>query len=147
MAQYIEDINLKGFIVVEHQFFEKEKIPSMSLFRRKVTFNKESHILLDKCQAIQMMVNFESRQIIARPMSSADEDSIIWHNEKLKDPFVSDIGCPLMTTRIYKEWKLNPNYRYKTRGRLVKSEKKLMLLFDFNEADAYEGIKLVGKHG
>ena len=144
--QHIEEINLKGFIVVKHMFFEKEKTPTMAVFQRKITFSKESHLALDKCQAVQMMINFESRQIVVKPISSSEEDSIVWYKEKLKNPFIADIGCPRLTAKIYKEWKLNPKYRYKTKGRLVRYDRKLMLVFDFNESDTYDGIKLVSRH-
>ncbi len=144
--QNIEEISLKGFIVVKHQLFEREKSPTMAVFKRKVTFSKECQIALDKCQSIQMLINYDSKQIVVKPMSSSDEDSLLWYKEDLKDPFISDIGCPRLTARIYREWKLDPKYRYKTRGRLVRSERKLLLIFDFNEADCYDRMKLVARH-
>lgn len=145
-THYIEDISLKGFIVVKHQLFERERLPTMTLFSRKVSFSRECHDVLDGCESIQIMVNYEHRQIIVKPSASSDEDSLVWRNDKLKNPNVGDIGCPLLTLRLYKEWKLNPRYRYKTQGKLVKSDRKLMILFDFNSADTYEGIKLVERH-
>ena len=144
--QNIEDISLKGFIVVKHEFFKQERTPAMTVFRRKVSFGKECQLALGKCQSVQMMINFDSRQIIVRPMSSSEEDTIVWYKEDLKNPFVGDFACTPLMARVFREWGLDPRYRYKTKGRIVKSDRKLMLMFDFNEADTYDGIKLVRRH-
>lgn len=144
--QNIEDISLKGFIVVKHEFFRQERTPAMAIFRRRITFGKECHLALGKCQSVQMMVNYDSRQIIVRPISSSEEDTLVWYKEDLKNPFVGDFACPLLTSKLFREWGFDQRYRYKTKGRIVKSDRKLMLIFDFNEADIYDGIKLVKRH-
>ena len=144
--QSIEDISLKGFIVVKHQMFERTRIPTITISNRKMLFSKDCHTALDNCQSIQVLVNYEQQLIVVKPTSSSEDDSISWRNDKLMIPNINDIPCPLLTQRLYREWNLNSKYRYRSKGKLVKSDNKLMLLFDFNSADLYEGMKLVERH-
>ena len=49
----------------------------------------------------------------------------------------------MFTKSLYEAWGWNEKLRYRTVGKLVKYDRKLMLLFDFSHPEVWEGMKLV----
>ncbi|HCS35971.1 MAG TPA: hypothetical protein DIW48_04630 [Sphaerochaeta sp.] len=142
----IQNITLDGFQVVQGQLFKNERSPVMTIYTNEVAFAREAHAALNNCAAIQLLVNVGNRTIIVRPSASTDEHAIVWERQ-LKDTYVPRFHCPCLTRQLYALWNWNTNYRYKTDGRLVRCEKKVMILFDFNEAKPFDGLAAVNENG
>ncbi len=141
-GNFIEDINLKGFLVVQSELFRKEAEPVMNLFEKSISFNRECHIALNNCESVQILVNPENRTILIRPSSSSDKNALIW-KRNLKDTYIPKFTCPNLTMQLFRKWGLDFKYHYRATGRLVQSDKKLMLRFDFGAAVTYDGQKIV----
>ena len=77
-------------------------------------------------------INEAQKSFLVKPSASKDNDAIRWvkGKETLK---IARIECTAFAKQIFKMWDLNENYRYRAVGRLVQAEKKIMLLFDFEE--------------
>jgi hypothetical protein len=138
----IQNINLEGFQVVQGQLFKNERRSIMTIFQNEVAFTREAHRDLNNCTAIQILVNVDSKAIIVRPSASTDENAIVWERQ-LKDTYVPRFSCPCLTKQLYAVWNWNVKYRYKTEGRIVRCEKKVMILYEFSDAKPYDGLAAV----
>jgi hypothetical protein len=138
----IQNITLDGFQLVQGQLFKNERSPVMTVYKNEVAFSKEAHVALNNCAAIQILVNADKKMMLIIPSASTDENAIVWERQ-LKDTYVPRFRCPGLTRQLYAQWDWNTRYRYKTDGRLVRSERKVGLLFDFNEAKPFDGLVAV----
>ena len=87
----------------------------------------------------------KTKSILVRPASTSSTDAVVWRRSKA-EPKYCKLDCPQLARKIYEQWGLDKNLRYKAFGRLVQAEQKILLLFDFNEAEIYDGAKKVDKH-
>ncbi|GHU77219.1 hypothetical protein AGMMS49992_24470 [Clostridia bacterium] len=130
----IGDVNLDGFQVVRGNYFNRQIEPYMSFKETGISFNVSAYKALNCVSTVQIMVNQVNRKILVRPISSDDTDSIAW----LKNPDNPDsrpIECSAFTRPLYEMWKWKQKTRYRAYGKLVQSDKKLMLLFDFSSPE------------
>jgi hypothetical protein len=111
------------------------------MYKNEVSFTREAHRDLNNCAAIQMLIHVENKIVIIMPSTSTDENAIAW-DRQLKDTSASKFFCPCLTNRLYALWDWNTKYKYKTDGRIVYCDKKVMILFDFNDAKPYDGLAL-----
>ncbi len=135
---YLENINLDGFKMVKSEMFKAERAPSMTIFKNEISFSREAHQCLQFCESIQLLINAEEMLVMVRSAPSTDENAIKWSN-KLKESYIPRFTCPKLTQPLFSMWKWDMDYRYKVEGRLVKCEKKPVLIFDFRQARAYSG--------
>ena len=140
----MENVSMDGYTVVSAAMFANERPPAMTFFKNEISFSREAHACLNYCVAIQIFINPKERKVIIKSAPSADENSIQW-NDKLRETYIPRITCPRLTRPLFSIWKWNLNYRYRVEGSLVKSDKKPILLFDFNQAQAYQGKEMPKK--
>lgn len=139
----IKNISLEGFQVVKSKFFSRPSEPVMSLFPSAISFNTAAHKALNGCEYIEVLLNEKKKSILVRPASgSADNESVRWQCGKGKPKYMR-VECTAFTRPIFSVWKLNPKYHYKAVGKVVQCDKKVMLLFDFNDCETFEGLKMV----
>lgn len=138
----IENINLKGYQIVESRMFRKTNIPSMNLFPTAISFNRDCHLALNNCDNIQIMVNLETKTVLIKSCTSSDENAILWERGT-KSTYIPRFTCEDLTKLLFSVWKLDRNYHYRVGGRLVKADSKLMLLFDFKDYETYDGSKRI----
>ena len=141
----MENVSMDGFQVVSSKLFSNEKPPAMTIFRNEISFSREAHGYLNYCVAIQIMINSKEKKVMIKAAPSTDENSICW-KEKLKESYIPRFNCPKLTKPLFSMWGWDTDYRYRTEGRLVKCDKKPILLFDFNEAKAYLGKEMPKKN-
>ncbi len=130
----IGDINLDGFQIVKGHYFSHQIEPLMTLRENNVSFNMSAYKALNCVAFVNIMVNQASRKILIRPVSSSEADAINWI-KNTDDPHSKPIECSAFTRPLYEIWKWNAKTRYRASGRLVKSDKKLMMLFDFSSPE------------
>ena len=130
----IGDINLDGFQVVKGNYFNRQIEPYMSFRETSIAFNVSAYKALNCVSTIHIMVNQQNRKVLIRPVSSDDADSITWlkNSDQLSS---KPIECAPFTRPLYEMWKWKPKTRYRAYGKLVQSERKLMLLFDFSSPE------------
>lgn len=68
--------------------------------------------------------------------------AIKWRKDPEKTQY-SRIECTLFGKKIYSAWSLDEKYSYKTIGKLVQCDRKVMLLFDFSKKEAWQGPRII----
>ena len=127
----IGDINLDGFQVVKGNYFNRQIEPYMSFRETSISFNVSAYKALNCVSTVHILVNQQSRKILIRPINSDDADSITWLKD-IEQLNSKPIECAPFTRPLYEMWRWKSKTRYRAYGKLVKSEKKVMLLFDFS---------------
>lgn len=142
----IKTVSLDGFQVVQRKYFSRLTEPMMTIWESAVAFNTASHDVLNNCEAIEIYVNEETRCFAIMPAPSKDKESVKWirGNKKYKH---NRIECTMFARQIFKSWGLDPQYHYRTVGKLVQCDKKLMIIFDFSQHEVWSGSKLVKENG
>ncbi|MCQ2438687.1 MAG: hypothetical protein MJ074_02870 [Oscillospiraceae bacterium] len=92
---------------------------------------------LNGCERVLIQVNAKTKGILIVPVSSKDKDGILW----LKDSKVvqaKKMDCKAFTSQLFKTWGFDPEYVYRSYGRVVTADKKVMLLFDFKDTENWK---------
>ena len=71
------------------------------------------------------------------PVTEKDKDNVRW-TKNSKDPAVRMIECVAFTSQLYESWHWENELAYRATGRIVSSDKKVMLLFDFSDAESWK---------
>lgn len=141
----LADVSLDGFQVVKSQYFTRAVAPCMTLWNCGIGFGAAAFIALNKCEYITVMFNREERKVLIGPISSKDPDAVHWVKNPTKPNFTR-LECTGLMRPIYEEWGLDPECRYKTFGKVVQCDKRVMILFDFNTYEKWRGKELVREH-
>lgn len=140
----IKEISLEGYQVVRGQYFTRKAEPCMTLFCSAISFNGAAYESLNNCDSVQFLVNEQNKSIIVKPIISKEPDAINWNKNKNK---AARIECTSFTKRLYEAWGLETDCRYKSTGILVQSDKKVMILFNFQKSESWRGSSLVKENG
>ena len=138
----IGNINMEGFQVIHGVYFQRQQAPQMTLWKDAVQFNQTAYSMLSKCESVKMLLNAKSRQILVQPCLSKDPNSIAWLKNP-DDPKTMKLLCEQFTRQLFDAWGLETAYHYRAYGTLVQSDERLMLLFDFQKPEVWNGLKLV----
>lgn len=142
----IKTVSLDGFQVVQRKYFSRLTEPIMTIWESAVAFNAASHDALNNCEAIEIYVNEETRCFAIMPAPSKEKESIKWIRGSKKYKY-NRIECTMFARQIFKLWGLDSQYHYRTIGKLVQCDKKLMILFDFSHYEVWSGSKMVKENG
>jgi hypothetical protein len=138
----INEISLNGFQVVRGLYFSRQLEPSFTIWYSSVAFNMAAFSALHNCESISILINSDTRCVIIKPITSKDRDAINW----LKPPDYQKhqkLECARFTHQLFDLWQWDKELHYRTNGRLVTSDKKLMLIFDFSRPEVWRGLKMV----
>lgn len=143
MGQHINnlaEISMDGFQVVSGEMFShfpKISEASCTLWSTSISFSKSSIIALHSCEHILIRVNAKEKCILLSPAPSSDKDSISWLKDA-KNLQAKKIDCKLFTSQLYKTWGFDETYCYRSYGRIVSVDNKVMLLFDFKKPESWK---------
>ena len=140
----ISEISLDGYQVVRGAYFSRVIEPSCSLWYSSIAFSTAAFDALNNCESVSILVNGNTRSLIVKPVSSKDRDAITWLRTKEKAKY-KKIECSKFTHQVFDMWGWDTELHYRTNGRLVKADKKIMLLFDFAKPEMWRGLKLVNE--
>jgi len=140
----INEISLDGYQVVRGQYFSRVMEPSCSIWYSSIAFNTAAFDALNSCESVSILVNGNAKCIIVKPVPSKDRDAVNWLRTKEKQKY-RKIECSKFTHQIFDMWDWDKELHYRTNGRLVKVDKKLMLLFDFTKPELWRGLKMVSE--
>ena len=136
------EISLDGFQVVRGQYFSRQLEPLFTIWYSNISFNTAAFTALNNCESVSIMVNNKTRCVIIKPVPSKDKDAISWlkppENQKYRK-----LECSRFTQQLFQLWEWDKELHYRTNGRLVSADKKLMLLFDFTKPEILRGLKVV----
>lgn len=138
----IGDISMDGFQVVRGRYFSRQLEPALTLWSTSLSFNVPAYAALNNCESIQILINPEQKQILVKPAPSKDRDAINWIKDPAK-PKTTKLECSMFTRQLFETWGWDENMRYRINGKLVKFDRKLMLLFDCGSPEVWNGMKLV----
>lgn len=136
----IQEISREGFQVVSAEMFQcsqRSAAPSMTLWFNSISFNKAALIALNNCERVRIEVNIEKKMILLIPVTAKDKDNVRWMKTG-KTPQARRIECSPFTTLLYKNWGWDKEYVYRASGRIVTSDKKVMLLFEFEDKESWK---------
>lgn len=145
-ASTLKQLDLDGFQVVNSSLFCSMSAPSMSLWNDSISFSQAAYSALNNCEAISIMVNHKDRSVLIGTVQSTSANAVAWKKGKEVVKY-SKISCATFTRQIYEEWGLDVNARYKAIGRMVQADKKVMILFEFANAEKWYGDKVVRNNG
>lgn len=147
MSQFINElpeISLDGFQVVSGDMFihfPRKNEPSCTLWYTSICFGKTSIDALNNCERIRIEVNTKTKSILIVPVTIKDKDGVRWvYGSKDRKP--KKIDCKAFTSQLYEAWGFDADCLYRSYGRVVTADKKVMLLFDFNEPEHWKGKTL-----
>lgn len=136
----LPEIALEGFQVVSGDMFShfpKTSEPSCTLWNSSISFSKASIIALNCCEHILIRVSSKDKCLLLSPTTASDKDRITW-TKGVKNVQAKKIDCKQFTTQLFATWNLDPQFCYRTYGRIVTVNNKIMLLFDFRKAESWK---------
>ncbi len=143
MFSGIEEVNLDGFQVVRGETFlhlPKKSEAACTIWPNKIGFNRFALTTLNCCEYIRIEINPLKKSILIVPVTSKDKDCIRW--VKGQKSFTTRImESKRFGDELYSSWELDRSFNYRAHGRLVSSNGKVMLLFDFSEPEIWRSQK------
>lgn len=140
LSDEIQEIMLEGFQVVSGELFTGSftlSDPRATLWNNSISFNKAALSALNGCERVRIEINPNTKGMLLIPVTKKDKDNVHWV-KGVKTPTPRKIECKRFTSQLYKTWDFDPDYVYRTIGRIVTAESKVMLFFDFNKAESWK---------
>lgn len=140
LNEEIQEISLDGFQVVSGELFTnyiKLSDPRATIWNNSISFSKAALAALNGCERVRIEINPGTKGMLLIPVTKKDKDNVHWV-KGVKSPKPRKIECKRFTSQLYKTWDFNFEYVYRTIGRIVTSDSKVMLFFDFNKAESWK---------
>ena len=139
----IEEVSLDGFQIVSSDMFvhlPRKSDATCSIWPTKLSFSKLVLSGLNNCEYVRIEVNPNTKCLVVIPVTSSDKNSIRWIKGQKKF-YIRNMESKRFGNLLYNTWGLDPDYNYRAIGRLVAVNKKVMMLFDFNNAELWQSKK------
>lgn len=139
----IEEVNLDGFQIVRSEMFlhfPRKGEATCTVWPTKISFSKLALTSLNSCEYVRIEINPNTKCLLVVPVTSKDKDSIRWIKGQ-KEFTVRNMESKQFGDILYSTWGLNPQCNYRAAGRLISSKGKVMLLFNFTDAEMWKGKK------
>ena len=148
MTQFnpIEEMTIDGFQIVSASMFHhppRKCEATCTIWPTRISFNKLTLEKLHYCDYIKIQVNPTTKCLLLSPVTSSDKDSIRWMKGE-KEKFLRNLESKAFGEQLYQKWGLDADYNYRTVGRLVTVNQKVMILFDFNHPEVWKTTKSEG---
>lgn len=142
MAVYdeIQEITTDGFQVVSGDLFRsvlRSNLPTLTFWPNSISFSKASLVALNACERIRIEINTQTRCLLIIPVTERDKDNVRWL-KRSKEPCAKKIECIAFTSKLYDTWGWKKDLAYRSVGRIVSSDKKIMLLYDFTVPETWQ---------
>ena len=132
----VEDIDYDGFQVVRGEFFAHIHEPSFTFNKNKVYVNTACVKKLPEIEYVQILVNSDQRKLAVRPCNEDVKDSIRWcSNTSKRSP--KQITCRVFVAKVIDLMGWDPDCRIKLLGKLIRSNRDYLFLFDLNTPEIY----------
>ena len=142
--QELEYESFEGYELPPRTQFSMLKKPAVSIKDGKLTFNMAAIRLFEGVQYVLPMINKDTKRIAIVPCAEEESASIEWARTRKKDgawvnKTISSRDFVQSIYNVMGNWEsLN---RYKVLGRVANSERGLILVFELEEAIAFEPKK------
>lgn len=138
--EILSEINLDGFQVVSSDFFcsvSRVSAPTLTVWDGSIGFSKQDLLLLNSCENVIIQIHSSEKRILVIPSTSKDKDAIRWI-KKTNPLEARKFSCPKLTDKLYDAWGWDKDLIYRTTGRLVTVQNKVMLFFDFSNPEKWK---------
>ena len=136
-----QEISMDGFQVVSASMFsncyQRHDLPTITMWNSHISFSKAAVNALNNCDRVRIEVNSEKRGVLLIPVTSKDKDGIRWMKAG-KEPQGRRLECRPFMEMLYRNWGWNKKNVYRSHGRIVVCDQKIMLFFDFSSPDNWE---------
>lgn len=136
----IPEISMDGFQVVSGEMFThipRKSEPTCTLWSTSLGFSKMAVTALNGCERVRIEINPQKRCILVVPVTTKDKDGIRWI-KSIKEPVARKIECKQFTAQLFSLWEWKEDYVYRSVGRVVSADQKVMMLFDFSEPESWK---------
>ena len=143
MIKNVEELNLDGFQIVKAEMFahsSQRGYATCTIWPTQLSFSKMALQILNNCEYIRIEINPMTKCLLVNPVTSKDKDSIRWIKGK-KEYYIRHLGSKEFGEQLYSAWGLDPDYNYRSVGKLVSVKGKVMLLFSFVDAESWQTKK------
>ncbi len=135
----LKEVSLEGFQVVSGDMFRhvtRMNLPAVTLWYNSMSFSKAAVTALNNCERIRIEVNPSKKCILLTPVTSKDKGAVRWAKTG-KEVQPRKIECLEFTSQLFDGWGWERKNVYRTIGRIVTSDRKLMLLCDFSDPETW----------
>lgn len=127
-----------GYQVVRGEFFAHLFEPSVTLQKEKVSVNAACIRKLPDIDYVQFLVNPEEKKLAVKPCTEDTKDSFCWSTlgaDGKKRP--KTITCKIFYAKVMKLMGWDPSHRHKIIGKLIRTSKDTIFVFDLTSAETY----------
>ena len=134
------EISLDGYQVVNKELFQnnygRHQI-TMTMWPNAICFSKSAIVAMNSCQHIRLHISKTDKTVLIGAATEKDPNSIKWVTG-LKEVNPRKLDCPKLAAPLYQKWNLDKVKVYKTIGEIVVVDKKVMLLFNYDDAESWK---------
>jgi len=137
----LEYEDFEGYEIPPRTQFSMLNKPAVSIKYGKFQFNMACIRLFEGVKFILTPINSEKKRLLVVCCNEEESDSVEWARQQRKDnKWVSkEIGSIEVCDKLYNLMGWDKRCRYKVLGRIVNSERGLILRFDLTEAIMFSG--------
>lgn len=140
-----DNYTFDGFQVVRREFFAHLREPSATFSDCKFSVNSACINKFPDADAVQVLINQDSRIMALMPCDENAKDSFIWCKISKGKRQPKPITCRLFFAKIVDMMGWNPNYRYKMLGKVIQANGEKLIAFDFNAVETYQRFPVEGR--
>ena len=139
-----DDFSFEGFQVARGELFAHTFEPSITFSDCKVYVNMACIRKFPEFSYIQILVNPEKKKLAVRPCAEEEKDSFRWCSATEKRT-PKQITCRIFFAKVFTLMGWDPNHRYKILGKLIKTKKEMVFVFDLTGHEVYD--RKIGEDG
>lgn len=134
-----EAFSYEGYQVVRGEFFAHLFEPSVSFKDGKVSVNSACLNKLPDVKYVQFLVNPKEKKLAVKPCDEELKDSFSWAaNTESSKRKPKQISCEMFFAKVMRLMGWNRSYRYKVLGKLIRTKKDILFVFDLASAETYK---------
>ena len=130
---------LSGYQVPHGIYFLNRNLPSLTISRRQIKFNKACHQKLNYCRWVEILYHPVIQTIILRETTSDNPNCVEWEKEDGK--IIPSISAGAFSTSIYDSLHWKKKFSFKFRGITKERGKSKILVFSLDEPQIIVGKK------
>ncbi len=134
----VEEFSYEGYEVVRGEFFAHLFEPSVTFNDEKVAVNVACIRKIPDCEYVQFLVNPTVKKLAVKPCSEDMKDSFRWASgDEPGKRKPKHITCKIFYAKVLKLMGWSRDCRYKVLGKLIRTSKEQIFVFDLNNAETY----------
>ena len=133
-----DDFDFDGFQVVRREFFAHTLEPSAVFNNCKFYVNMACLRKFPEANAVQVLINRETKIMALLPCPESEKDAFIWCNDNNGRRKPRQVTCRMFFAKIVDLMEWNPDYRYKMLGKMIRANGETLIVFDLKSAEIYQ---------